>query len=200
MAEIQQTRYDRLVRRVTGAIGPGSKVAEVITELFPMVDVERVPGELLKLGGTNLGFGGILVAAVVAETPKIQLFNPVDSGLLVTVTTIVASVSVDAQITLGVTSTVLPNGPGIDVERDTRGSTLDRPTASIFTLSDAGAGPNFFPSLVLARHPITFQDENGLFILAPGTGVTVSSTTLNIALTASFLWRERAAELSELQF
>ena len=200
MTEIQQTRYDRLIRRVTGAIGPGSKVAEVITELFPMVDVERVPGELLKLSDTRLGFGGIQLAAFVAQVPKIQLFNPVASGLLVTVSTIMASVSVDAEITLGVTTTRLPVGPGIEVERDTREGTLNRPTGTIRTLSDAGAGPNFFPVLVLARDPITFQDENGLFVLAPGTGVIVSATSVNVALTTSFFWRERAAELSELQF
>ena len=200
MAEIQQTRYDRLIRRVTGAIGPGSKVAEVITELFPMVDVERVPGELLKLSGTRLGFGGIQLAAVLAESPKIQLFNPVDSGLLVTVTTIMASISIDGVITLGLDADPLPEGPGIDVERDTREGTLNQPTASILTLSDATAGPNFFPNIVLKRDPLTFQDENALFILAPGTGVTVSTTTTNIQLAANFFWRERAAELSELQF
>ena len=200
MAEIQQTRYDRLIRRVTGAIGPGSKVAEVITELFPMVDVERVPGELLKLSGTRLGFGGIRLPAVVAEAAKIQLFNPVDSGLLVTVTTILASVNANSEITLGLDTTLLPDGPGINVERDTREGAFNQPTATILTLSDATAGPNFFPVLVLGRQPVTFRDENGLFILAPGTGVTVSSTNTDIALSAGFFWRERAAELSELQF
>ena len=200
MPEIQQTRYDRLIRRVTGSIGPGSNVAEIITELFPMIDVERVPGELLKLGGTRLGFGGILLGAVVAEAPKIQLFNPADSGLLVTVTTILASVSQDAQISFGVTPILFANDPGINSERDTREGTLQRPTATIRTLSDGTGGPNFFPALLLARDPITLTDENGVFILAPGSGVTVSSTTLNTSLTASFLWRERPAELSELQF
>ena len=200
MAEIQQTRYDRLIRRVTGAIGPGSKVAEVITELFPMVDVERVPGELLKLGGTRLGFGGILLISGVGDSPKIQLFNPTDSGLLVTVSTIVASSSVNGTITLGLTTTLFATGPGIDVERDTREGTLNRPTATIRTLSDPTGGGNFFPVQVLARSPVTFQDENGLFILAPGSGVTVSSTTTDLALSAGFFWRERAAELSELQF
>ena len=200
MAEIQQTRYDRLIRRVTGAIGPGSKVAEVITELFPMIDVERVPGELLILGGTRLGFGGIQVISPVAEAPKIQLFNPTDSGLLVTVTTIISTVSVNASITFGVTTTLLPSGPGIEGKRDTREGTLKRPTATIRTLSDASAGPNFFPNQVLARDPLTFNDENGLFILAPGTGVTVSTTSTDMALTVGFFWRERTAEFSELQF
>lgn len=200
MAEIQQTRYDRLLRRVTGAIGPGSKVAEIITELFPMVDVERVPGELLKLGGTRLGFGGITLSASVGDAAKIQLFNPADSGLLVTVSTIVASTDGNSQLTLGVTPTLFATDPGINSERDLREGTLKRPTATIRTLLDPTGGGNFFPVLVQARHPMTFHDENGLFILSPGTGVNVSLTTLNVALAVGFFWRERSAELSELQF
>ena len=200
MAEIQQTRYDRLLRRVTGAIGPGSKVAEIITELFPMIDVERVPGELLKLGGTRLGFGGIALVGIVGDFPKIQLFNPADSGLLVTVSTIVMSVGTFAQVTLGVTPILFTNDPGINGERDLREGTLKRPTATIRTLSDTAGPPNFFPMLLEARRPLTLNDENGLFILAPGTGVTVGATTGNTQMSVGFFWRERAAEVAELQF
>ncbi len=45
--ELQQNRYDQLIRRVGGIIGPGSKVVEALGELFPVIDVENVPGELL---------------------------------------------------------------------------------------------------------------------------------------------------------
>ena len=200
MAEIQQTRYDRLIRRVTGAIGPGSKVAEIITELFPVVDVERVPGELLLLGGTQLGFGGIALGPGIGNVPKIQLFNPPDSGMLVTVTMIKASVLTDAVITLGLTQSLFATNPDIDVQRDTRAGVTKSPTATIRTLLNPTSGGNFFPLFVLARDPVTYHDENGLFVLAPGTGITVSTTITDIQLTAGFFWRERAAELAELQF
>ena len=39
MSQLQQSRYDQLLRRVGDLKGPGSKVNDVLHELFPMFDL-----------------------------------------------------------------------------------------------------------------------------------------------------------------
>jgi len=92
--EIQQNRYDQTLRRVTGIIGPGSKVAEVLTELFPVIDVERVPGELLILGGTDLAAGGASLDGGPGNSSEINLHNPPGSGKIITCTQILITSAV----------------------------------------------------------------------------------------------------------
>jgi len=95
--EIQQTRYDRLIRRVAGIIGPGSKVSEVLTELFPVLDVESVPSELLILAGTNTCFGGGQFQAMAGQSPKMGLFNPADSNTILVLTHVYVSTDTGNQ-------------------------------------------------------------------------------------------------------
>jgi len=64
VTELQQNRYDQLLRRVGDLKGPGSKVNDVLQELFPTIDVENVPGELLFLMGTHIGLGVLPSPAV----------------------------------------------------------------------------------------------------------------------------------------
>ena len=198
--EIQQNRWDQLIRRVGGIIGPGSKVSETLNELFPVPDVERVPGELLFLGGTFLGFGGSSIGAAAGNFPKGMLFNPAESGMLGTVTTVYVTSTMTQPVRFGLTATELVAGIGTQIVRDTRKGFFERPTLRISEEQSVTGGPGSAIINISANLSFKLSDPNGLFVLAPNTGVQFTGGAPASDLTVVFFWRERPAELSELQF
>ena len=200
MTDLQQNRYDKLIRRLGDLKGAGSMVNDVLTELFPMIDVENVPGELLALMGTRLGFGGSTVAGVVAEIPKIQIFNPAGSEMLITVTRVIASVGSTTTIEMDTTVGLIGDTVSSRKFRDLRFGVANTTTADIRFLSDAGGIPGTFTARVSSNSPLQISDRNGVCVLSPGSGLTVASTGTNVDLAVTFFWRERLAEASELNF
>jgi len=198
MNELQQNRYDRLIRRVGGIIGPGSKVSEVLTELFPMIDVEGDRGELQLLSGTILGMGAGTIVGSVGEVGKIQLFNPVDSGKIVTVTDVLTSGTLNLTMRLARTTIPLASGIGTQLARDTRQIASDFPTAQMFSESSVPFVDANIAFRHLANTTNTLSPKNDVMILAPGNGLSVGPTTTNATLIVTFFWRERVAETSEL--
>ncbi len=200
MTELQQTRYDRLMRRVGGLLGPGSKVSEVLSEIFPTVDVERVPGELLFLMGTRIAYGGDEQAGVVGENSKIQLFNPADSGILITVTGFMVASSAAVVVRWNINTTALATTTATGRVRDSRASGIGIPTGEIRRDTTIGATPLTGVIGMVANDPFTLSDENGIAVLAPGSGFEVGLATTNVSERCTFYWRERTALDSELSF
>lgn len=201
MAVLQQARYDKIIRRVGGIVETGSMVAETVQELFPMIDVERVPGELLALGGTRLCFGGTNLAASVGDISRAQVFNPVDSGTLITVTKLIFSTAVGSNWRWGINAIALSDDNNDGVFRDTRFGIVDRPTGEFRIQNDLPTlAPTNGNTRTLADTPYTLEDENGIAVLGPGFGFTWSPTTQNQVNICTVYWRERAAEESELNF
>jgi len=198
--EVQQTRWDRLIRRVSGSIGPGSRVSETISELFPVLDVERAPGELLFLSGTQLAFGSGIFNAVAAEIPKIQLFNPVDSGNLITVTTVVFSTDVVTDVRATLSATPETTNLGGAIWRDSRVGVARLAVGQVRGSSAAGGIAQSLLFRMLGDESQHLHDENGIVVLSPGTGFTFAPNATNVRFIVSFLWRERPAQESELQF
>lgn len=199
-AELQQTRYDQLIRRVGGIVGPGSKVSEALSELFPVIDVENVPGELLWLGGTRIGMGAATVTAAAGETPRIQVFNPVGSNKIATVTQALFFSTVTSIARLAITSTPLTTGTGTELMRDTRRGVAQRPVCQIRSDSTvAFTDANIF-TRALANTNIFIKDDNGVVVLLPGTGFEVGNEARATSLFATFFWRERDALESETLF
>jgi len=200
MSEIQQGRYDQLLRRVADLKGPGSKVNDALTELFPMFDLENVPAELLALSGWRTGLGSAQLGAEGASIGKTQLFNPDDSGYLVVCTRIDFASNVTLTWEIDTVNIPLTNAPGGENFRDTRFGVATTPVAQVRTLVDATGIPPTWQARVLANTTYSIQDDNGCFVLAPGTGVTVAPAVVNVLAFVSFFWRERLAEPSELNF
>lgn len=198
MTEIQQSRYDQLLRRVCDLKGPGSKVNDALTELFPMIDVERVPGELLILSGTRICMGGGFLAGVAAQAITAQLFNPADSGKLITVTRVYASWLGTTTVRWGTTLTTLATPIGTERFRDTRLIVPTAPSGEIHQLSRVALATGINQSRNPNNENFILDDQNGVAVLAPGTGFEIGNGVLDLDMHYGFNWRERVAEPSEL--
>jgi len=135
VSELQQNRYDRLLRRVGNMIGAGSMVNEALTELFPMIDVEGYQGELQQIKGTTLAMGASSLTGDAAESPKIQLFNPADSGMLITVTRILATMNNTSTFRVAPARIALADAVTTAVVRDNRNVVGSLPVGLIFRVS-----------------------------------------------------------------
>jgi len=200
MAELQQNRYDKLIRRVGGIIGPGSMVAEAITELFPMIDVERVPGELLALMGTRTAFASGDTQAVAGVKPQLQLFNPANSETIMTVTTVIITTAITQRVTWNINNVAFTNLLTRGLLRDTRFHVPagNLGIAQIREQTVAVPVPASGHMLPLANTPTILQDENGIAVLSPGFGFDVGGSTDASRILTTFYWRERPLESSEV--
>ena len=200
MSQIQMTRYDSLLRRVADLKGGGSMVNDALSELFPMIDVENVPGELLILAKTDISFGGGNISGAVGTSAKCQVFNPVGSGHLVTVTGARMATATTETMRWGVVRTALATGIGTETFRDTRHRVNSRPTAQVRTEAAAALAPATGQTRRLPNTELFLEDPNGIAVLEPGSGFEMGMTTDNSTLFFTFYWRERVAEPSELNF
>lgn len=185
------------MRRVGDLKGPGSKVADVISEVFPIVDLENLPAELYALGGTVLAYGGGNVAATAGEISQMAIFNPATSGKIMTVTSAIVSHGLGTGINWSFIAAEFSTTIATQIQRDTRLGFTTLPSGLVQTESGAGFPGATGTIQVLPDTPLFLKDENGLAVLEPGTGFHVSPITVNSALFATFYWRERVMEPSE---
>jgi len=198
VTELQQNRYDQLLRRVGDLKGAGSKVNDVLQELFPTIDVENVPGELLFLMGTRIGWAGTSKAATAGKKAGIQLFNPLGTGMLITVSSVLISPNSIAQLNVGLVSIALGTNTGIPRLRDGRVGVGPSGVSELRTSADATA-PVGLVIRSNANSATTLQDGNSVCVLAPGIGIVVVGA-VDLVFAVSFNYRERVAEPSELTF
>lgn len=200
MSQLNQNRYDQLLTRVGDLKGPGSKVNDVLHELFPTLDVENVPIELLFLTGWRLGMGSLAIGPVVGDVPLVQLFNPAGSESFIVPTRIDISSDTSHLIRYAASNVTLPTQSTLEEQRDTRIGVSENTLGQVRATTQAGQIGATGQLRVTGAVNENFQDGSGLFVLAPGTGVTFAGTTANSSLVVSFLWRERVAQPSELNF
>lgn len=197
--EVQQTRWDRLIRRVSGSIGPGSRVGETLSELFPVIDVENIPAELLALGGTRMAIGNTNEPAVAAVFQISQLFNPVGSGIIITLLHLHV-ISTDAlSVGMGITDGSFTNNNPLNVSfADGRFLPPEVPTGQCRDETAGAEGVRFYLFDQNNFQSQIFQPPKAICVLVPGTGWSVSTTVVNHPLSVSYGWIERPAEQSEL--
>ncbi len=200
MTEIQQNRWDQLVRRIANIVGGGSQVNDTLNELFPVINVETRNTELLILSKWRTALGSTTFAALAGNFDLIQLFNPVDSGMFIVPTRVDFSVSLAGGVRYGVASNALADNTANVQFRDTRTGITDLPVGQVRSVQQAGGFAQFSNYVVLALTTATIQNDRGLFTLAPGTGLTFATSGQNRTLDVSFFWKERVAEPAELNF
>lgn len=196
--EVQQTRWDRIVRRVSGSIGPGSRVSETLTEAMPVLDLENMPAELLVLGGTRMCTGFTSETAVAALFQHSELFNPVDSGSIITL----LSMAIDSgAVEVGM---VLTSGSFTTEDTATvgfvDGRLLDtaRPVGQMRHETAGAIGAEHYKVNQDIFNAAFFQPPKAIAVLTPGSGYSIHARTANEFLDVSYSWLERPAEESEL--
>jgi len=198
-SEIQQNRYDRLIRRVAGIIGPGSKVSEVLTELFPVLDVESVPAELLILAGTNTSFGGGTILGVAGQSARMGVFNPAGSNTICTLTDVYVTSNASGEtVRWGLSITELATQTAVELFTDTRNALVQRPVGRIGQESSVALAPATGQIRTLANTPFHLEGKNEICTLRPGIGFQIGLTTNALRINCAFYWRERPMESSEV--
>jgi len=200
VSEIQQTRYDQLLRRVTGIIGPGSKVGDLITDLLPIFDVENMPAELLILSGTRICLGGGTLAQVGGQAGTHVLENPANSGVLATLERVDFAASSSATIRWGVQNGFRATAVAIGTEdfRDVRVFSPDLPVCNVRQITEVALANGTNQTRVIANANLVLQPPNSVCVLPPGTSFEIGIGGNNIASFVGFSWRERVAEQAEL--
>ena len=198
MTELQQNRYDQLLRRVGDLKGPGSKVNDVLQELFPTIDVENVPGELLFLMGTRIGWASGSKAPTAGKKAGVQLFNPAGSGQLVTISSVSFNGSTNGFFSYGIVTVALSVNTGVPRLRDGRVGIGPSGVSELRTSADAVSLVS--GNIRLATNvTYTLDDRNSVCVLSPGTGFSIIGST-DLEMSVNFNYRERVAEPSELTF
>jgi len=195
LTELQQNRYDQLLRRVGDLKGPGSKVNDALTELFPMIDVENVPSELLLLSGTRLCIGRGFEAALAANFGQIMLRMPGGTGSIATILSVIVFSPTAQALTLGPTLNTYTN---TEVEAFTDGRIFGQGTvAKVLGDRLLVVGSNFMHHQVNGVDATVYTPPRGFAVVTPGTAFSVSNTVVNTAIEVSFLWTERVGQPSE---
>jgi len=197
--EIQQNRYDRLLRRVAGIIGPGSKVSEVLTELFPVLDVESVPSELLILAGTKTAFGGGTITSIAGEQPKFGLFNPAGSNTIITITDVYETHSTTNNIVRwGFNTNELANQIATEQFTDRRNPLIQLPVGRVSNESAVALANATGQTRLDADSLFHLEGKNDIATLNPGIGFEIGGSTPLTQMLVTFYWRERPMESSEV--
>jgi len=196
LTALNQNRYDALLRRVGDLKGPGSKVNDALTELFPMLDVENLPSELLLLSGTRLCVGHIAVLAVGATIPQAMLRVALETSVVATIHMVSMFSETAQRIAMGPTQNVYPD-PGAQAFTD--GRVFGEGTvAKVLGDNLLVVGSDFYRLQIPAGTSIDFIPPKGFSVVTPGTAFSVSGTVGATPLDVSFFWSERVAQPSEL--
>jgi len=197
LSQLNQNRYDQLMRRVADLKGPGSKVNDVLTELFPVLDVEQAPAELLLLAGTRLCMG---TASVAAGGPgnftTIFLRNPGDSGVIARLF-YVSLAGTDGTILLGPS---LNSAPQVGTLANADGRIFgDDPTLQLQGNNNNLVAGVVFNTLVTGADGfIQWEPPVAIGVITPGTAFSFGRSVADLSLRVNVMWIERPAQPSEL--
>lgn len=197
--KLQQARYDQLVRRLGALYGGGSKVTEVLGEVFPVLELENTTPEVLALSGWRTAWQSTQRDSGPGNVSSSQLFNPAGSGILAVVSQVIIRVVPTTAVQLETTTTILAGGGVSGLYRDTRFGTPRQTALQVRSQPFGAVGgglrinpPDGVDELV--------RDENEICVLIPGSGLDVGTVGADILLLVNYLWRERPAQESELLF
>jgi len=198
VSEIQQNRYDQLLRRVADLKGPGSMVNDALGELFPVLEVENLPAELLVLAGTRLCNGRTFRSAPgVGFFTAHHLANPVDSGFVATI--LLVSVITDTlqtvRMTTGNDATLGAVGSSDFLDTRLFGQGTVMKTRSQGALATA-VTPAF--TIEAVDNAFVFSPPKGVAVITPGFVFSIGPGTEDTEMQVSWMWIEREAQPSEL--
>lgn len=195
--DLQQARYDQLIRRVGALYGGGSKVTEVLAELFPVIEVENTTPELIALSGWRTVWQSTERPGVAAQPSASQLRNPAGSNMLIAVTQVVLRLDISSNVQMEI-STATFGTPVPGLYRDSRFGTPRNSTGQVSSADNVAVGGGL--RLLIETSPFTIRDDNGIVVLSPGANLNIGTTGNDRLLTVNYFWRERQVQQSELLF
>lgn len=173
--------------------------AEDILPPGVLLEVDRVEGQLLK--DEYLGSGRADLAALAANFSIIQVFNPVGSQRIVTVFNAFAQAAAGQLVFVGFSSIALTT-------LTANAFMLDRRTISFLGAAFRGMTQlrTQQQAAVPADETLYKEIANGLgvpqvplrSVLAPGTGIHLRQSVVNVAMSGGFEFYERQARPEEL--
>lgn len=136
--------------------------------------------------GRCFAAGGIQ-GPTAANNSHVQLFNPVASGVTLLVRALYASLSVAGSIQIGFYDTALTtlNGNALNL---LRGAAVS--VAEARRQDNVGVLPSVLMEMQLGAAQVLQLDSMWLCQLGPGTGFVAVAKTVNVGITAQFVWRE----------
>lgn len=200
MSEIQQNRWDQLIRRAANIVGGGSQVNDTLNELFPTLDVETLNAELVLLSTWHLAHGATDIPGLAATINHSQLFNPVGSGNIIVPTRISIKTSANQEIRYALQSSALTDFTANNELFDSRLGVATAPVGQTRSVQQAGGLALFGEVFVQANVSYVFDIPLGMCVIAPGTGLNFANTSNNVAMIIDYQWRERVAQPAEVNF
>lgn len=197
MGRVQQGRWDRLARKITDQFGPGSKAGELLSDVFPVMELENTTMELKVLCKWDFGLGASNSTSAVGETNSQQLFNPAGSGKIVVVTEVILSVGGNNDVSGGISFAALATSASGSKRNTIAGAA--RSTVALIQNEDDGATIAGISFSAKSGEAFRLTDSDGIALLYPGSGLRFTNTSTASELHSSFFWRERAAVGSELE-
>jgi len=195
------TRFDKMLRRLFVVVGRGAIVTTLLEDVFPVVDLFNPSPEFRALGGEHPAFGKVNRNST--EFNEVQLFNPVGSGLIAIVEEIVVNGEMVTGWHMAIVDTPLGSTGPFKQFRDSR--LFDQSPGLELRSGNTVAGGNVPANWAILQDQTDTefrfnQVDAGVAILSPGFGLSIEQDEdgMNRNLRVNFLWRERAAEPSEL--
>jgi len=198
--QIQGGRWDEFLRRLL-PVKDRSIAPIVASELVGQIVVQEWEPEFYKLRNENLCMARASQAPVAAEFGHCKIRNPELTGTLVILEQIWLRAASDMVFDFATEGVEIAGFTQEETAfRDLRSGGL---TAVGVTKADVSIDTNV--AMVggdsVGRVTVLALDSKTLefpVILPPGFGFIVRANTVNVGITVTFLWRERAAEPSEL--
>lgn len=201
MTEIQGGRWDTLLRRLFPVKGPSIAPA-IAPEIIPTVEVQPYFPEIHYLMRDRICQHGVNSTQAAANYTALQLENIATDHIIIIERVLVASDNA-GLVYLGISTSGHTCGNAHNASpRDTRWPGGGVAPAVGWTIGRLFSGPIAAPltsptwvTRVQAGAPFVLVDHP--IVLAPQHTLEVYHLTQNVALTASFAWRERVLEQSE---
>ena len=196
LALIGTARYETLIRRLLST--KGSEAAPLLSpEIQPVLVVQRDAPELDFLKATHRFWGTGFEAASVGDASHVWLHNPAGSGILAVLEFFEMAPGPGVQVIAG---------PITDPTIGVAGATLELPADSrlggapgaceLRTLAQVASNLVGVYSYTLTATEGKTRLTNAGLVMAPGSGIGVRGLA-NVAMSANFIWTERALEQSE---
>lgn len=199
MGRLQTGRLENLIRRWGSIKGGGSVLSETLGDVFPILDLENLPPELLLTAGISMIAGTGTVTGGVGQLGAVQLVNPTGTNAILTLTKFHVKTAAVQGIACGLTTDLL--SPLINSRNmDSRSAVTFNAAARIAVSANAAGSLGDFVVDTEATIDREVTIPHGIAVITPGNAFRLTASATNTLLRVSFFGYVRQAEPSELSF